>query len=198
MKTLTQIIQEKLYIKAPVLSSFTPEQFLIICMYILSYIKEEDLIKDYVKNKCIYWGEIDRYSVYNINFSKYPFMTDIAFNMDDDECVERLELMDNFANAVTNLYIEITRIELSSRTAHNRVKTILWYLAEYVKNSSNLNNENIDWLQIDEIKNEYETIHLHLVKWWENLFNSSNTESSYKKIFKYIEEVGKTAIQLMQ
>jgi hypothetical protein len=165
MKTLKETILEKLVLsKTNTGQNFlTKEQFQIICMYILSYIKEEDLWLDYINDEYIQWGEMERYSEYGIDFSKYPFIENIVFS-EDEYYVDLRNNIDNFAGYICEFhkrmieYCKLNKKKPFEEIAIKHTKQLVFYLIEYVNKGLININKKLKWDAITKCKIYHESV----------------------------------------
>ena len=178
MKTLNNYIIEKLKItkdNIPNTIDITKEMFSIICMYILSYIKEEDLYNEFLKDNYISWGELDTYHAFKINFSHYPWIEDIAFSEEPNK-QEIRDLMDDLAISIKDIYVKFINKCKTNQEAHSYTMLTVLYLIEYV-NKGYLTTDNIDFEKI-----KYAKLFNH--EYYFNQYNMSNLLNGFDHILK--------------
>lgn len=193
MKSLNQYITEKLkvYRKNPNVKHFNPEEFKLICMYILAYLKDDDLYIELKENSYFNWGEIERYREFGIDFTNHQWMFNIANNFEGQENNLAINMFD-LAEAIGNLYTEYILIYKDKKIAFRYTLLVVIYLISYVENTELLDelesSSEIDWDIIKDTKIYNRRF---------SFYDDDKFKNSLTKVDKELKSVAEAAANLM-
>lgn len=158
MKSLQEIILEKLKIRKRTTEILTNEQLDMLFLYCMCYLADEDLFSDAISDKWLNWGEMERYSYFGIDWydDKHKWICDYGCT-DVDNHVEISNLMDNFSESIIELMDSIIKYcdnfyyeeHVPYYEKFVILRKYLYYIMEYIKQHNN--SSNIDFTIIDEI-----------------------------------------------
>lgn len=156
MKDLNNYIIEKLKIRKRTTEVLTNEQLNMLFLYCMCYLGDEDLCEEAIDNHMINWGEMERYSRFNIDWydSEHNWISDYGCdNYEKHEAI--LNLMDEFADTIIWLLIAIIKVTKNDNDndydSHRQgiLREFLFYIMEYIENYNS--SSNIDLTEIQEI-----------------------------------------------
>lgn len=194
MKTLQEIILEKLKIRKRTTEILSKEQLDILFIYCMCYLGDKDLYEESIdSNNTINWGEMERYSQYNIDWydNEHNWISDYGCD-NYEKHTDILNLMDNFGESVVLLFTVINEYydtnpdnyKYSYKTKHNMLKAFLFYIMEYINcESSNIIDLNIlntttTKINTHKIINNYKT----LVS-WSDLIKDTKIIDACQKVY---------------
>lgn len=163
MKSINQYIIEKLKIRKRKAESLSKEQLDMLFLYCMCYLNDEDLCEYAIKDNYINWGEMERYSKFNIDWydKEHSWICDYGCE-NYDKHTDLLNLMDAFAESIIELmkliinYCDTTDNESKThKHKHTILSEFLVYIMEYINNHNN--SSNIDLNNINEIKMKINT-----------------------------------------
>lgn len=156
MKSLQEIILEKLKIRKHKIETITKEQLDMLFLYCMCYLNDEDLCEDAIKDNYINWGEMERYSRFNIDWydNEHAWISDYGCENVEDH-IYLVNLMDAFGESIINLLIAIINVTKNSDDndydSHIQgiLREFLFYIMQYIKNHDS--STDIDLTLINEI-----------------------------------------------
>lgn len=169
MKSITTYITEKLKISKRTTETLSKEQLDMLFLYCMCYLADKDLYEESIdSNNTINWGEMERYSQYNIDWydSEHNWISDYGCD-NYEKHTDILNLMDNFGESVVLLFTAINEYydgKHSYKTMHVMLKAFLFYIMGYINDKSSniidLNSLNSTTVKINthKIITNYNTI----------------------------------------
>lgn len=208
MKKLQEYINEKMVYtsKNRNIYRITPEQFKVLCIYILVF-TEDDELRD---ENNIYWGELERSNEFAIDFydKENSWISKYGCEYDEND-VEMLIKMDNFAYPfleIAKIILDIYNEDQLINSAKMLFRTIIFYIMEYFTNPKysskafNLNEVDLTLIN-DEINypfksNKKLTFNINKNLPWSTLVTNKDSKK-YSQIRELINKAGETAIDLL-
>lgn len=141
MKNLNTYITEKLKISKRTTETLSKEQLDMLFLYCMCYLADKDLYEESIdSNNTINWGEMERYSQYNIDWydSEHNWISDYGCD-NYEKHTDILNLMDNFGESVVLLFTTINEYydgKHSHKTMHVMLKAFLFYIMGYINDKS--------------------------------------------------------------
>ena len=208
MKTLNNYIIEKMVFtsKNKNIYKITPEQFKVLCIYILVFLEDDELRDE----QCIFWGELERSGEFGLDFydEENSWIDKYGCEYSDDD-TEMLNKMDNFADPIreiVKIILDIYNEDQVINTAKMLFRSIIFYIMEYFTNSkySNkaFNSDIVDLTAIDTYidypftRNKRFTFDLNKNLPWNNLVTYTKNPK-YLKIKELINKAGEAAVDLL-
>ena len=208
MKKLQEYINEKMVYtsKNRNIYRITPEQFKILCIYILVFIEDDDLRDE----NTIFWGELERSTEFGIDFynKENSWISKMGCEYEEDD-VEMVNKMDSFANPffeIVKIILDIYNEDQLINSSYILFRTIIFYIMEYFTNpkysNKALNLDEVDLTLINgEIDHPFKSnkklnfdINKNLP--WSTLVTNKDSKK-YAKIREYINKAGEAAIDLL-
>jgi hypothetical protein len=184
----------------------TPEQFKVLCIYILVFIEDDDLRDE----NTIFWGELERSGEFGIDFydKENSWISKMGCEYEEDD-VEMVNKMDSFANPffeIVKIILDIYNEDQLINSGYVLFRTILFYIMEYFTNpkyfNKALNSDEVDLTLINgEIDHPFKSnkkLNLNINKnlpWGTLVTNKDNKK--YSQIRELINKAGKAAIDLL-
>lgn len=198
MKSLKQTITEKLKISKRTTETLSKEQLDMLFLYCMCYLGDEDLCEEAIDNHMINWGEMERYSRFNIDWydKEHNWISDYGCD-NYDKHTDILNLMDNFADSVINLLIAIINVTKNDNDndydSHIQgiLREFLFYIMEYIENYNS--SSNIDLTEIQEIdkkiNNRTVRISYKDSKRWNYIIKDNKVIDACQKVYDAAKEI---------
>lgn len=193
MKSLKQTITEKLKIQKHNAETLSKEQLDMLFLYCMCYLNDEDLCEDAIKDNYINWGEMERYSIFNIDWydKEHSWICDYGCENIEDH-VHLTNLMDAFAESIIKLmkliinYCDKTNNEIMPhKYKHNFLIEFLFYIMEYIEKHGN--SSNIDLTIIDNVKMKINNRTVYYVYdkdiSWKNIIKDKQIVDACQKVY---------------
>ena len=200
MKSINQFITEKLKIRKRKAESLSKKQLDMLFLYCMCYLNDKDLCEDAIKDNYINWGEMERYSKFNIDWydKEHNWICDYGCE-NYDKHTDLLNLMDAFAESIIELmklimnYCDKTYTDesISYKRKHDLLSEFLFYIMEYIENHGN--SSNIDLTIINEIKTKINirTVYIEydIDKFWPNIIKDKQIIDTCQTIYDNAKEL---------
>lgn len=198
MKSLKQTITEKLKISKRTTETLSKEQLDMLFLYCMCYLGDEDLCEEAIDNHMINWGEMERYSRFNIDWydKEHNWISDYGCD-NYDKHTDILNLMDNFADSVINLLIAIINVTKNATDydydSHRQdiLREFLFYIMEYIENYNS--SSTIDLAEIQEIdkkiNNRTVRISYKDSKRWNYIIKDNKVIDACQKVYDAAKEI---------
>lgn len=198
MKSLKQTITEKLKISKRTTETLSKEQLDMLFLYCMCYLGDEDLCEEAIDNHMINWGEMERYSRFNIDWydKEHNWISDYGCD-NYDKHTDILNLMDNFADSVINLLIAIINVTKNATDydydSHRQgiLREFLFYIMEYIENYNS--SSTIDLTEIQEIdkkiNNRTVRISYKDSKRWNYIIKDNKVIDACQKVYDAAKEI---------
>lgn len=208
MKKLKEYITEKMVYtsKNRNIYRITPEQFKVLCIYILVFIEDDDLRDE----NTIFWGELERSGEFGIDFydKENSWISKMGCEYEEDD-VEMVNKMDSLANPffeIVKIILDIYNEDQLINSGYVLFRTILFYIMEYFTNpkysNKAFNSDEVDLTLINgEIDHPFKSnkkLNLNINKnlpWGTLVTNKDNKK--YSQIRELINKAGEAAIDLL-
>lgn len=208
MKKLQEYINEKMVYTSKTRNIYriTPEQFKILCIYVLVFIGDDDLRNENV----IFWGELERSTEFGIDFydKENSWISKMGCEYEEDD-TEMANKMDNFANPffeIVKIILDIYNEDQLINSSYVLFRSIIFYIMEYFTNpkysSKALNSDEVDLTlingEIDHPFKSNKTLNFNINKnlpWCALVTNKDNKK--YSQIRELINKAGEAAIDLL-
>jgi hypothetical protein len=208
MKKLKEYITEKMVYtsKNRNIYRITPEQFKVLCIYILVFLEDDELRDE----QCILWGELERSGEFGLDFGdeENSWIDKYWCGYSDDD-TEMLNKMDKFADPIheiAKIILDIYNEDQLINSAKMLFRTIIFYIMEYFTNSKysskafNLNKVDLTLIN-DEINypfksNKKLTFNINKNLPWSTLVTNKDSKK-YSEIRELINKAGEAAIDLL-
>ena len=208
MKKLQEYINEKMVFTSKSKNTYyiTPEQFKVLCIYILVFFEDDDLRAE----DAIYWGELERSGEFGLDFydKENSWISKMGCEYDEED-IEMVNKMDSFAYP----FLEIVKIILDIYNEDQLInsscvlfRTIIFYIMEYFTNPKYSNKVfNSDEVDLTVINNDIDcpfrngkkiTFNINKNLPWSTLVTNKDSKK-YAKIREYINKAGEAAKELL-
>lgn len=199
MKDLNTYITEKLKIHKHKTESLSKEKLDMLFLYCMCYLNDEDLCEDAIKDNYINWGEMERYSKFDIDWydKEHSWICDYGCE-NYDKHTDLLNLMDAFAESIIELmdliikYCDKTHNEIMPhRYKHNLLLEFLFYIMEYIEIHGN--SSNIDLTIIDNVKMKVNNHNIYYIydkdTYWKNIIKDTQIVDVCQTIYDNAKEL---------